>query len=91
MTIQVSKNERLNLRLSGDALTELRRAAQNNQQDLTSFVLGAALEKARREAFFSQPLELSETDLAGLLKIMNDDSPPPQKLIELMSKYASRK
>lgn len=90
MTVQISKDERLNLRLTGDALTELRRAAQNNQQDLTSFVLGAALEKARREAFFSQQLNLSRTELADLVEIMNDDSPPPQKLIDLMVKYSTK-
>ncbi len=90
MTVQISKDERLNLRLTGDALTELRRAAQNNQQDLTSFVLGAALEKARREAFFSQQLNLSKTELADLVEIMNDDSPPPQKLIDLMVKYFTK-
>lgn len=91
MTVQVAKNERLNLRLSRDALTELRHAAQNNQQDLTSFVLGAALEKARREAFFSQTLDLSKTELAGLMEIMNDESSPPQKLVDLMSQYSSNK
>lgn len=41
------KTERLNLRCSADAVATLRDAAIVQGQDLTSFILGAALERAR--------------------------------------------
>lgn len=41
------KSERLNLRASPEALETIHEAARFQQQDLTSFVVGAALERAR--------------------------------------------
>ena len=41
------KTERLNLRLSEEARDTLTSAAELQQQDLTSFILGPALEHAR--------------------------------------------
>ena len=43
-----TKTSRLNMRVSDQALDDLKRAADVCQQDLTSFVLDAALEKVRR-------------------------------------------
>jgi uncharacterized protein (DUF1778 family) len=42
-----AKSARINLRLSLEALDTIRAAASVQQQDLTSFVLGAAMERAR--------------------------------------------
>jgi|HubBroStandDraft_2_1064218.scaffolds.fasta_scaffold908079_2 uncharacterized protein (DUF1778 family) len=42
-----AKSARINLRLSPDALETVRAAASVQQQDLTSFILGAAMERAR--------------------------------------------
>lgn len=42
-----AKSARINLRLSPEALETIRVAAAVQQQDLTSFVLGAAMERAR--------------------------------------------
>jgi uncharacterized protein (DUF1778 family) len=42
-----AKSARINLRLSPQALETVRAAASVQQQDLTSFVLGAAMERAR--------------------------------------------
>jgi uncharacterized protein (DUF1778 family) len=42
-----AKMARINMRISQKSLDLLREAAQANEQDLTSFVLGAAMEKAR--------------------------------------------
>ena len=42
-----AKSARINLRLDPDALETIRAAASVQQQDLTSFVLGAAMERAR--------------------------------------------
>jgi len=43
-----AKTSRLNLRISDKALADIKRAAELCQQDVTSFVLDAALEKVRR-------------------------------------------
>jgi uncharacterized protein (DUF1778 family) len=42
-----AKSARINLRLSPESLEAIRAAASVQQQDLTSFVLGAAMERAR--------------------------------------------
>lgn len=42
-----AKSARINLRLSPDALEAIRGAASVQQQDLTSFVLGAVMERTR--------------------------------------------
>jgi uncharacterized protein (DUF1778 family) len=42
-----AKSARINLRLSPESLETVRAAASVQQQDLTSFVLGAAMERAR--------------------------------------------
>ena len=42
-----ARSERLNVRLTPDALATLKEAAARQQQDMTSFVLGAALDRAR--------------------------------------------
>jgi uncharacterized protein (DUF1778 family) len=42
-----AKSARINLRLNPEALETIRTAAIAQQQDLTSFVLGAAMERAR--------------------------------------------
>lgn len=41
------RSARLNMRIAPDALDLLREAAAAQQQDVTSFVLGAAMERAR--------------------------------------------
>lgn len=42
-----ARTERVNMRISPDALAQLREAASLEQQDLSSFVLGAAVSRAR--------------------------------------------
>jgi hypothetical protein len=42
-----AKSARINLRLNPESLETIRAAASVQQQDLTSFVLGAAMERAR--------------------------------------------
>jgi uncharacterized protein (DUF1778 family) len=41
------RSARLNMRISPEAIETLREAAAAQQQDVTSFVLGAAMERAR--------------------------------------------
>lgn len=41
------RSKRMNMRLTPEAFDTIKHAAEVQQQDLTSFVLGAALERAR--------------------------------------------
>jgi uncharacterized protein (DUF1778 family) len=45
--VSEAKSARINLRLNPEALEAIRLAASVQQQDLTSFILGAAMERAR--------------------------------------------
>lgn len=46
-TTEPVRSKRMNMRLTPAAYETIKQAAQLQQQDLTSFVLGAALERAR--------------------------------------------
>jgi uncharacterized protein (DUF1778 family) len=69
------KAEKINMRISRDALKQLREAASLNQQDLTSFVLGAALAQARKVMIEHKTLELSEDEWQNLQAILEDETP----------------
>ena len=69
------KAEKINMRISRDALKQLREAASLNQQDLTSFVLGAALTQARKVMIERKTLELSEGEWQNLQAILEDETP----------------
>ena len=70
-----TKAEKINMRISRDALKQLREAASLNQQDLTSFVLGAALTQARKVMIERKTLELSEDEWQNLQAILEDETP----------------
>lgn len=64
-----ARSERLSMRVSPEALATIREAAAAQQQDVSSFVLGAAMERARevvlRERFIRlAPRELDQVDSA---------------------------
>lgn len=69
-----AKTERINLRCSSDALELLRSAAELQGQDLTSFVLGAALDRARSVLTEDRVLRLSPAEIIQLERAL--DAPP---------------
>lgn len=69
-----SKTERINLRCSSEALETLRQAAEVQGQDLTSFVLGAALDRARTVLAEDRILRLSPAEIVQLERAL-DASP----------------
>ena len=79
------KAEKINMRISRDALKQLREAASLNQQDLTSFVLGAALAQARKVMIERKTLELSEDEWQNLQAILEDGTPLAP---EIATRYA---
>lgn len=72
------KTERLNMRLSKDALERLKAAANWRQQDLTSFVLGAALEKADELSTLKvEKIRFSRSEYEGLARLIESEEIPP--------------
>ena len=80
-----TKAQKINMRISNDALQQLREAASLNQQDLTSFVLGAALAQARKVMIESRTIELSQTEWQNLQAILEDETPLAP---EIVARYA---
>ncbi|APH01196.1 hypothetical protein ASJ30_06260 [Janibacter indicus] len=58
-----TKTERINVRCSEDSLKLLRDAAELQGQDLTSFIMGASLERARAVMAEERVLRLSPAEL----------------------------
>ncbi|MDM8086426.1 DUF1778 domain-containing protein [Cellulomonas cellasea] len=63
------RSERLNMRVSPEALATIREAAAAQQQDVSAFVLGAAMEHARDvllrdRVIHLTPRELDQVDTA---------------------------
>ena len=58
------RSARLNMRVAPDALDTIREAANAQQQDVTSFVLGAAMEHARAVLVEERLLQLTDAEVA---------------------------
>ena len=68
-----AKSARINLRLNPESLETIRTAASVQQQDLTSFILGAALERARMVLAENQFLRLTSHELNQLERALDAD------------------
>ena len=68
-----AKSARINLRLNPDALETIRAAASVQQQDLTSFVLGAAMERARTVIAEDRLLRLTPHEVNQLEHALDAD------------------
>ena len=69
MTTAAVRSDRLHMRVSPDALATIREAAAAQQQDVSAFVLGAAMEHARDVLLRDRimhltPRELDQIDVA---------------------------
>lgn len=58
-----ARSERLHMRLSPEALATIREAAAAQQQDVSAFVLGAAMEHAREILLRDRVLQLTPREL----------------------------
>jgi len=88
MTTKVNKDQRLNLRLSSDALAQLKDAARVSQQDLTSFLLSAALDRARAVLAEDRVLRLTASEVKQLEASLADDE-VPARFAAYMDRYRS--
>ena len=79
-----TKTERLNLRCSEDTLSMLREAAEAQGQDVTSFILGASLDRARAVLAEDRALRLSMSEVLQLEEALDADATPSQQLLALL-------
>jgi len=80
------KNERINLRVSHTSLQTVRDAAALQGQDLTSFVMGAALDRARSVLAEDLLLRLTPREVAQLESLDSEPRVIPQ-LAEMLARY----
>ena len=71
MTENAQKDQRLNIRLTSDALTRIKEAASICQQDVTSFLLGAGLDRSRSVLAEERILKLSDRDAAEMVRALD--------------------
>lgn len=67
------RTARLNMRISPEALATLREAAGAQQQDLTSFVLGAALERARDVLMSDRVMRLTPAEMDQIEAALDEE------------------
>jgi len=70
------KSARINMRISEDALERLRLAAKLRQQDLTSFVLGSAIEKSSELLLKERLTSLNKKEIAKLNALIETTEKP---------------
>lgn len=83
-TSTATKSDRLNVRLTSDANQTIREAASLAGQDITSFVLSAALDRARSVIAEDSLVRLSAIDARDLAAALESDASPVPQLMELL-------
>lgn len=81
---------RINMRVESSNLDLIREAAAANGQDMTSFVLGAALERARTVLLEDRVTRLSATEAARLDAALDDDGEAAPALRALLQRAVDR-
>ncbi|TDN91411.1 uncharacterized protein (DUF1778 family) [Microbacterium sp. BK668] len=85
MEIQESgRSARLNMRISPEALELLKAAAAKQEQDLSAFVLGTAMERARAILLEDHVLRLSPHAVLQLETALDSDGVVVPQLAELV-------
>jgi uncharacterized protein (DUF1778 family) len=84
-----AKSARISLRLSPDALETVRAAASVQQQDLTSFVLGAAMERARAVLAEDRILRLTPHEVNQLEKVLDSEPKVIPQLRAFLRKFST--
>lgn len=93
MGIATHRPARMELKTTFDAKELLNQAAALDGMDLTSFVLGPAIEKARRVVAEHAVIALSKSGQATLAQLLNNPQPPTGAMNELMglAEFPARK
>ncbi len=85
----VTKDARLNMRLTAEALDTIKEAAHLQQQDVTSFVLGATLDRARAVLAEERVLRLSPHDLTHLEAMLDREPQVVPQLAALLNRFGN--
>lgn len=88
-TTEVQKDQRLNVRLSSDALAQIKEAAAISQQDVTSFLLGAALDRARTVLAEDRLLRLTPHEVIQLEKALDREPEVVPQLQALLRRFGA--
>lgn len=75
---------RINMRVSEDNLDLIKEAAAANGQDMTSFVLGAALDRARSVVLEARVTRLSPSEAARFEAALDAEPRVIPELVELL-------
>ncbi len=76
---------RINMRIDEENLALIKEAADANGQDMTSFVLGAALDRARAVVLEARVTRLSAAEAA-----LDSDAEPAPELVEFLRATQAR-
>ncbi|MCY7401329.1 MAG: DUF1778 domain-containing protein [Nocardioides sp.] len=90
MTDDQTKTERLNLRISAEALTTIREAAASQGQDLTSFVMGASMDRARAVLAEERLLRMTPVEVMQLEKALDREPQVVSQLAALLERQRRR-
>lgn len=82
--------KRINMRISQDNLDLIREAAQSNGQDMTAFILGAALSQARSVVLESRVTRLTASEATKLEEFLDAEPEPVPALVELLRRTANQ-
>ena len=80
-----ARTYRINMRINEDSLEQLRAAAIVEQQDLSAFVLGSAMERARKVLLEDRVLKLSPAEVMQLERALDRDPVVPKALSDLIA------
>ena len=77
----LTDNGRVELRLRPEDKATLTRAASLERLDLTGYILGAALPKAKADIAEAERLTLSERDCLRVLALLENPAAAPDRLV----------
>ena len=86
VTIKNARTSRLNMRIAPETLETLRAAAASLHQDVSSFVLGTAVEKAREVLKDESVMYVSQKDWGFIQDLLTNENAVPQGLIDLFAR-----
>lgn len=81
-----TRSERLNMRVSPEALATIREAAASQQQDVSAFVLGAAMDHAREVLLRDRVIQLTPRELEQVDAALSEE---PRVIPELAALIAA--
>jgi uncharacterized protein (DUF1778 family) len=82
---------RLNMRIAPEALTTIREAAAAQQQDVTSFVLGAAMDRARTVVRDWHATRLTLVEAQRLEELLDREGVANPELLAMINKAETRR